>query len=108
MTLADKIAQARQLDAEATPGPWITAGRFVDAPARGQVAEVNYGGGRPDIENARLVTFARNHHAALWAVAEAAAAYEAEVTNPVADYTMRKHRREALFAALRALSEVRP
>lgn len=104
--IADKIAQARQLDAEATPGPWVTSGRFVDAPPRGQVAEANGNGERPCVENARLIAHARNHHAALWGCVEAlqslsdGAALRALLDNGQGD------RVEAMFAALRALAEV--
>ena len=35
------IDEAEELALAATPGPWVTNGRFVDAPPRGQVAEIN-------------------------------------------------------------------
>lgn len=51
--LTKKIADARRLDADATPGPWT-----VGIPT----------GSQPDFD---IVMHARNHHAALWDCAEA-------------------------------------
>ena len=84
--LTDKIADARRLDAEATPGPWV---RFHDLPTSdGSPHPCDCGQiwGRDDLlfcpardvddkhverkEDGRLIVHARNHHAALWDCAE--------------------------------------
>lgn len=67
MTLADKIAEARRLDAErASCERTIEQAQWCDnyrdaARARDRLAQID--------------AHARNHHAALWAVAEAAQAH---------------------------------
>ncbi len=83
-----KIAAARALEAAATPSPWV---RFHDMPAsdgRPHPCDCGQIWGGDDLlfwpardvddkhverkEDGRLIVHARNHHAALWDVVEAA------------------------------------
>lgn len=71
--LTKKIADARRLDAEATPGPWNPAEHMVDVEGgKRELATCVLFEGDRDNRNAQLIAHARNHHAALWDLVEAA------------------------------------
>lgn len=71
--IAAKIAAARSMEAAATPSPWC-ATRFLDVHGADNVpVAFNDGSGAfLRAEDASLAIHARNHHAVLWDVVEAA------------------------------------
>ncbi len=113
--IAAKIAAARALEAAASKMPWWRDGRMIkDKSIRVEHICQMEGGMRWAEPDAELIVHARNHHAALWDVVEAArdidfhCGWSAQQVGTEEPVEVKAKRLVALRAALAKLAEVQP